>query len=197
MKLLLFDIDGTILTTRGVGRRAMAEALSVLWGRSITTEGIAFSGRTDPQIMRDVLVTSGVPADEIDDLLPVALDRFAEVACTIIQPENVDVLAGVAELIDHLAERDDVQLGLVTGNLKATAYRKLDAAGLAQHFPFGAFGCDHAERDHLPPVAVRRAHAHTGRSFRGREVVVIGDTEHDIRCGRGIGAFAVGVCTGR
>lgn len=115
----------------------------------------------------------------------------------VIHPSGVEVLPGVPDLIAGLHERDDVQLGLLTGNLEPLAYRKLDAAGLAGYFPFGAFGSDHADRYQLPPIAVERAQAFTGRRFEGSDVVIIGDTEHDIGCGRDIGAFSVAVCTGR
>ncbi|MFQ5568563.1 MAG: HAD family hydrolase [Rhodothermales bacterium] len=196
MKLLLFDIDGTILLTKGVGRRSVEQALSHLCQRSISTKHVSFSGKTDPQIMQDVLLRNGLPASDMATLLPRALKVYAETARRTITPRAMHVLPGVRDLIARLAGDNDVQLGLLTGNLEETAYLKLEAAGLAGYFPFGAFGSDHADREALPPVAVRRARAHTGRTFDGKDVVIIGDSENDILCGRGIGAFAVAVCTG-
>ena len=196
MKLLLFDIDGTILLTRGQGRRLIEELLSTLCGRPITTEHVAFSGKTDPQIVQEILLKNGLSKQDAAAFVPQALAIYLEKAHEAIAPQHIDVLPGVPALIEHLAARDDVQLALLTGNHQVTAYLKLEAAGLAQYFPFGAFGSDHADRYELPPVAVHRAFTHTGHTYAGKDVVIIGDSEHDVRCGRGIGAFSVAVCTG-
>ena len=114
-----------------------------------------------------------------------------------LRPEGVTALPGIVDLVAHLDEAADVQLALLTGNIEPMAYAKLGAVGLDGYFPFGAFGSDSPRRPDLPAIAVERAQAHTGRRFSGKDVVIIGDTEHDIACGRGIGAFSVGVCTGR
>ena len=196
MKLLLFDIDGTLLVTRGTGRRAILKALHALTGQHLTLDGISFSGRTDPAILRDIFVHNGFDTADVDALLPDALALFAEVLPEYLNADTVTALPGVAQLIEQLAGQEEVQLALVTGNLESTAYQKLDAVGLASYFPFGAFGSDHADRNALPPLAVHRAYAYTGHTFAGSNVVVIGDTEHDIRCSRSIGALAVAVCTG-
>lgn len=197
MKLLLFDIDGTLLRTHGVGRRSIETVLSDLSGHPITTDGIPFSGKTDPQILREILEQNQLHAEVIGNLVEQAQAAYIQMSRRLLSPERVTLMPGVEGLIPRLAARDDVQLGLLTGNLEPTAYLKLEAAALAHHFPFGAFGSDEADRYRLPPVAVERAFQHTGRSFAGRDVVIIGDTEHDVRCGRGIGAFSVAVCTGR
>lgn len=196
MKLLLFDIDGTILMARGWGRGLIEAVLTRLCSRPITAEAVSFSGKTDPQIVDEVLLHNGVSAHEAAALIPEALAAYIAEARRSMGPQQVDVLPGVHALIEGLAPRDDVQLALLTGNHQITAYLKLEAAGLAEHFPFGAFGSDHADRTALPPVAVRRAHAHTGRRYAGKDVVIIGDSIYDVRCGQGIGAFSVAVCTG-
>jgi phosphoglycolate phosphatase-like HAD superfamily hydrolase len=197
MKLLLFDIDGTLLRTHGVGRRSIETALTQLSGQPITTDGIHFSGKTDPQILREILANNEVPAEARAALIEQAMAAYVDIARRLLSPKRVTVMPGVDALLAHLAARNDVTLGLLTGNLEPTAYLKLEAASLAHHFPFGAFGSDDADRYRLPPVAVERARQHTGHDFVGRDVVIIGDTEHDVRCGRGIGAFSVAVCTGR
>ena len=197
MKLLLFDIDGTILLTHGIGRRAVEASLSELCGNPIDTTGISFSGKTDPQIIREVLVASGVNGGSLNGLVDEGIEAYTALMEESIRPEATEVLGGVPELIEALSQRSDVQLALLTGNLEPLAYRKLDAAGLGGYFPFGAFGSDHEDRYQLPPIALERARERTGREFDGRDVVIIGDTEHDIGCGRGIGAFSVAVCTGR
>lgn len=195
MKLLLFDVDGTLLHASGAGRTAIERALSDLCRCPISTDTVTFSGKTDPAIMREILQTNGLDAD--DSLVNNALDVYEETAHDTFDPDAVEVLPGIPELIDHLVPHEDVHLGLLTGNIESMAYRKLNAIDLDHHFAFGAFGSDHPERHHLPPVAVARALAYTGHQFRGADIVIIGDTQHDIRCGRPVGAFSVAVCTGR
>ena len=180
MKLLLFDIDGTILKTDGLGRRLIEDVLTRLCDRPITAEGVSFSGKTDPQIVQEILLDNGLSAPDAAALIPEALTTYVEVAHRAIAPHHIEVLPGVHALIDHLARREDVQLALLTGNHEITAYRKVEAAGLHGFFPFGAFGSDHADRAELPPIAVRRAYTHTGRSFAGKDVVIIGDSENDV-----------------
>ena len=196
MKLLLFDIDGTILHTH-IGRATIDQTLTRLCGRPISSEEVSFSGKTDPQIVQEILLKNGLTAPEAAVLVPQALEAYVETARRAIVPHRIEVLPGVHGLIAHLAAQETVQLGLLTGNLEVTAYLKLEAVGLAGYFPFGAFGSDHADRTELPPIAVRRAHAHTGRTYTGKDVVIIGDSENDVLCGRGIGVFAVAVATGR
>ena len=197
MKLLLFDIDGTILLTHGVGRRSVETALQRVLGRAVSTEGIRFSGKTDPQILREVLLRAGLDAEANDGTFDEVVDAYAAAMRETLEPERVTLLPGIRPLIEQLHAQPDVQLALVTGNLEPMAYLKLAAVGLDGYFPFGAFGSDSPHRPDLPPLAVTRAEAHTGRRFTGKDVVIIGDTEHDVHCGRGIGAFAVAVCTGK
>lgn len=197
MKLLLFDIDGTMLHANGAGRAAVERALARVCGRPITTDGVTFSGKTDPQIIADILQANGIASDGTSTLAEDALAAYEETAHEVFDPKAVTRLPGVRSLLARLETHPGVQLGLLTGNIESMAYRKLAAVALDHHFAFGAFGSDHAVRHRLPPIAMARARAHTGRAFAGRDVVIIGDTAHDIQCGRGIGAFSVGVCTGR
>ena len=194
MKLLLFDIDGTLVHANGSGRVAIEQALADVFGQPISTEGVAFSGRTDPGIMRDILEANGIVPSASN--VQRAIDAYKTVVLEQGNPGDVTLIPGVPPLLDGLAGRSDVTLGLLTGNIRETAFWKLEAVGMDRHFSFGAFGCDDGDRGKLPPVAVRRAQQHTGRTFVGSDVVIIGDTPHDIQCGRGIGAFSVGVCTG-
>lgn len=194
MKLLLFDIDGTLLHSNGTGRAAIERALSDLCGRRIATDQVTFSGKTDPQIIRQILATNGLDQTA---LLDEALTAYEDAALHALDADAIAPLPGTTELLTHLNTLDQVQLALLTGNLETMAYHKLAAVGLDHYFAFGAFGSDHADRYQLPPVALRRAKAHTGHSFEGKDVIIVGDTEHDIRCGCTIGAFSVGVCTGR
>ena len=195
MKLLLFDIDGTLLHANGMGRTTVEQALSELCRCLITTEGVSFSGKTDPQIMRDILEANNLTPEP--SLVEDALSVYETTAHTTFDPDAVDLLPGIADLLDRLASHQTAHLGLLTGNIESMAYKKLTAVALDHHFAFGAFGSDHADRHRLPAVAVRRAQDYTGRTFRQGEVAIVGDTEHDIRCGQSIGAFSVAVCTGR
>ena len=195
MTLLLFDIDGTLVRVNGAGRETIMKALSSLLDHPVTTDGISFSGRTDPDILRSILRHNDLP--DRDAHVDAALEAYVEAMTGVLTPEDVEVLPGVRPLLDHLADHPDVHLGLVTGNVEPIAYEKLGAHGLDDYFPVGAFGSDHADRNKLPHIATRRAASHTGHDFHPAEqAVVIGDTPHDIECARAAGARVVGVCTG-
>ncbi|MCH8961234.1 MAG: HAD hydrolase-like protein [Bacteroidetes bacterium] len=130
MKLLLFDIDGTILKTN-IGRQTIDHTLTRLCGRPISSKEVSFSGKTDPQIMQEILLHNGLSAPEAAALVPEVLEMYVEAARQTIAPHRVEVLPGVRDLIDHLAAQNTVQLALLTGNLEETAYLKLEAVGLA------------------------------------------------------------------
>ena len=194
--LLLFDIDGT-LTFGGPAKVAFRAAMEGTFGTAGPIAGYDFAGKTDPLILRDLLTAAGRAPDEIEAGMP----RFwrlylSELECRI-GAEPVTPLPGVPELIGALAEREDVFLGLVTGNVEGGARLKLGSVGLWDHFPVGGFGSDHEARNDLPAVALRRASAHWGKAFRGTDAVVIGDTPRDVECGKAIGAATVAVATGR
>jgi len=197
MPLLLFDIDGTLLRSDGVGRRTIREALSDIVGRPVSSDTVSFSGRTDPAIMRDVLLESGCSREEADELLPECLRTFATVFSERVQPENMTVLPGVLDLLDTVVERYGRTLGLVTGNLDITAEAKLRAGGLDGYFSFGAYGSDHEDRNLLPALAMERARSHGHDDVRSERTVVIGDTEHDISCSRHANVAVVAVATGK
>ncbi len=194
--LLLFDIDGT-LTRGGPARAAFAHALHRTFGAAGPVFDHDFSGKTDPLITRELLTEAGLPPGDIEAGLPRFCRRYVTELEARIAEHPVTALPGVHSLIGALAGRGDVFLGLVTGNLEGGARLKLRSAGLWEHFPIGAFGSDHEDRDELPAIALRRAAAHWGRPFRGEETVVVGDTPLDVRCGRAVGAATVGVATGR
>lgn len=195
MRLLLFDVDGTLLRANGGGTTAIEQAVSTVTGKAPSTDGVSFSGRTDPAILRDVLRSNGLPVNS--DLLSNVLATYVDAAQHAIQPADVDRLPGTDTLLSVLAGRSDVFLGLVTGNVEPVAYHKLRTVGLAQYFSVGAFGSDHANRSRLPPLAAKRASETAGHSFSLDQTVVIGDTTRDVECARAAGAHAVAVCTGR
>lgn len=196
MKLVLFDIDGTLLMTHGIGRRLLERTLSQLLSRPVTSHGVSFSGKTDLQILRELFLLNGCPEAQALRLLPEALNRYVDLFRAEITPSEVRILPGVRTLLDRLCADDAALVGLLTGNHRTTAYLKLGAAGLADYFPFGAFGSDHADRGQLPALAARRAAAHNGHAYAGHNIIIVGDSRHDILCGRGVGAYSVAVCTG-
>jgi phosphoglycolate phosphatase len=196
MRLALFDIDGTLITDGGAARVAYAEALEATYGYRGELRRYDFSGRTDPQITHMVLRDAGLSAAEIDArmdaLWAVYLDRLA--AHT---PGRVRVLPGVPELLDALAADSSVTLALLTGNIEPGARLKLAGADLNRYFPFGAFGSDSAKREELPPIAVARAAALTGIDFRARDIVIVGDSIYDVRCGVPHGATTIAIASGK
>ena len=199
VRLVLFDIDGTILRSDGAGRRAMEDALERVFGTT-GDAGYHYDGKTDRQIVRELMRRAGHDDDTIDARMPVLLDDYlAGLRRELASGERQTVLLpGVAELLDALEARDDVVLGLLTGNLEQGARAKLDAVGLAfDRFRVCAFGSDHEHRPALPAVARRRALERLGLEVAGERMIVVGDTPADIECGRELGARAVAVATGR
>ncbi len=199
MRVVLFDIDGTILRSGGVGRIAMERALTTVFGTPGTSE-YHYDGKTDRQIVRDLMRLEGLSDAEIDaqmdDLLVAYLEGLrSELASG---KRTVHVYPGVLELLDQLEQHDAVVLGLLTGNIEQGAHAKLGAAGIdVSRFRVNAFGSDNEERPELPAVAQRRACEILGAEVAGNRLIVIGDTPADVRCGESIGAKAIGVATGR
>ena len=199
MKLVLFDIDGTILWTDGAGRRAIHRALTEVFG-SIGPADYWFDGKTDRQIVRDLMRLDGHADAHIDARMDPVLTRYVECLAGELGEEtfNARLLDGVEELLTALESRDDVILGLLTGNVEPGARAKLRAVGIdPDRFTVGAFGSDHEHRPELPAIAQQRVRDELGIDVAGRDVVVIGDTPADIECARGIAARAIGVATGR
>ena len=198
VKLVLFDIDGTILLTGGAGKRAMDRALVEVFGSSGPNDH-PFGGKTDPQIVRELMRIDGHEDLHIDDRMTELLDRYVAYLDQEIGADasKVETMPGIHELLAALEAREDVIVGLLTGNLVAGAKTKLRAVGIEfSRFKVGAFGSDHEARGELPAVAQRRAREELGADIPGHDVIVIGDTPADIQCGRSIGARAIAVATG-
>lgn len=198
MKLVLFDIDGTLLNSEGLGRASMRRALGSIFG-SPGNPAYRYDGKTDRQIVRDVMRLEGHSDEHIDSRMEKLIEIYLEGLRDGVESGkfNVHPLEGVVELLDALEPREDVVLGLLTGNVETGARTKLTAAGIdPDRFRVNAFGSDHEHRPELPAVAQRRASEKLGLEIAGERMVVIGDTPADIACGRSLGAKAIGVASG-
>lgn len=204
MHICLLDIDGTLLLTGGAGQTAFAETLAADFDIPKIHTNVAFAGRSDRAIVCDLLQAHGVqPTDENWQRFLIGyLSRLDDA----LARHQGHVLPGVGELLTTLADRGDIAIGLLTGNVREGARRKLTFYNLWHWFPFGGFGDVHQERSGIAAAALTAAREHlNGRSPSGSangstaehgEVIVIGDTLHDISCGRSIGARCVAVATG-
>lgn len=196
MRLVLFDIDGTLIRTKGSGRKALGRALQEVYGTTGPVETWDFGGKTDPLLCYELLGAAGLAREAIDARMDQALERYLAYLQEALTPETCWVLPGIEAVLEALSGLPHVTLGLLTGNVRAGARAKLAVHGLDRYFAFGAFGCDSAVRRDLPAIAVERARVRTGRAHRGKEVVVIGDTPADIDCGRHLGVRSIAVATG-
>jgi phosphoglycolate phosphatase-like HAD superfamily hydrolase len=193
--LYLFDIDGTLVDTGGAGMAALTQATREIFGH----EGPALdlAGSTDLGIVVNIHAHFKIePTRE-------RIAAYFEIYLARLDWNLTHggfcgrVFGGVQELLTELAGRRDASVGLLTGNIAGGAATKMRHFGLAGHFPFGAYGCDHADRNRLGPIALERAAAHTGRAITAAETWVIGDTPKDIACAHAIGARCLAVATGQ
>jgi phosphoglycolate phosphatase-like HAD superfamily hydrolase len=198
--VLLFDIDGTLVTTAGTGRRALGRAFAARFGRATALDGVRFDGMTDRAIVRAGLAAVGLPAAgpaaeaAIDGLLA---DYLALLDDEVRRSADLALHAGVLAALDAACGWDGVAVGLGTGNVRDGARIKLSRVGIYERFPFGGFGCDHEERAALLGIGATRGAARLGAAPGACRVVVIGDTPLDVAAARTIGAEAVGVGTSR
>jgi phosphoglycolate phosphatase-like HAD superfamily hydrolase len=203
MHICFLDIDGTLVLTGGAGQAAFAETFAADFDTPTLDGNVYFSGRSDKAIAMDLFRSHGIEPSEAN------WRRFRTGYLSRLEKSLVackgTVLPGVPALLDALATRGDVAIGLLTGNMREGAHRKLSHYGLWHWFPFGGFGDEHMERCDIAATALAAAQLHlnghagvasSNRASANRQIVVIGDTPHDIRCGRSIGARCVGVATG-
>lgn len=197
MRLILFDIDGTLLQCGPQVRPILAEVLTGVFGTAGMVETYDFAGRTDPGIVLDLLTGAGLPKEEILAGLPEARRIYVEKLERILDRQQMRLLPGVLEILEDLSRREDLALGLLTGNWEPGARTKLSRFDLNRFFDFGAFGCDAVDRSDLPPVALDRAERRLGRRFRPEETLIVGDTLHDVACAKAHGIPVLAVATGR
>ncbi|MGQ0720188.1 MAG: HAD family hydrolase [Candidatus Eiseniibacteriota bacterium] len=194
MRIILFDIDGTLLLSGGAGLEALSRAFRSRYGLRDAASGIEVHGLTDPAILRGIArsrLARDLADDEMTDLTGLYMEALPEVLAGT--GSRFRVLPGAREAVEGLARREDVALGLATGNFEPAARAKLQRGGLHGYFAFGGFGSDSESRVELTRLAVER-----GRRAAGADapVLLVGDTVHDVRCALAAGAECLAVATG-
>ena len=195
-RLVLFDIDGTLLSGGRAARSVFAGALTEVFGTCGDVETFAFEGKLDPMIVHELLVAAGVPEETVlrrrGDALALYLDRLE----AALAEERPVLKPGVAAVLDGVARDGAAVSALLTGNVERGARIKLSAVDLWDRFAFGAFGDEAARREDLGPIALAKARR-LGHAFTGADCVVVGDAPQDVACARSLGARIVAVATGR
>jgi len=196
-KLVLFDIDGTLLTTKGATRAANGLAIQDAFGVVVDVMTHPFGGKTDWQILREVLEPLGITGKVIGHKMHTYERAFARRLSAVIHNFDVSALPGAHALVNTLAQREDVLVGLVTGNTAMTAAVKLKAVNFdPEVFVVGAFGSEADDRNLLPPIALNRAKCLSRQEIAVEDVIIVGDTTQDVACARALGGVAVTVFTG-
>lgn len=197
-RLILFDIDETMVSSHGAGRRALEKAMTTACKTTISCEGHTLSGKTDPQIIFEVLKAHGYDEPAISPKLEKIFEVYLPALEREVQEsEEYKLHVGVLELIDTLVAKPDAFLGLLTGNIELGARVKLNRFDLNKYFAFGAFGCDSRNRMDLPAVAHKRGQDLFGKEFTAADIVIIGDAQNDVLCAQGYGAKSIAVATGK
>lgn len=195
-KLVLFDIDGTIMNTDGGGASSCQKALEAVFDTKVPLDDYSMSGKTDTQIVLDLMERVGVSRKEttskLDEINVLYIDHLSREVDTW----DPELCPGIVEVLDALAERDDLVLGLLTGNIVQGAEVKLNRVGLWHYFKTGAFGDRAPERKMLPDIAQKTAQELTGKLFKGKDIVIIGDTPNDVLCGQHLNVKTIAVATG-
>jgi len=193
-RLLLFDIDGTLITSGGAGETALKRAMKTRFGAEEDLQGISLAGATDALIARALLEKHGLGVSP--ENVTALLDSYLHFLGECMPAHRGRVLPGMIPVLDALKARPDAVLALLTGNLVRGAEIKLRHYGVWDYFEFGAFADDHHDRNELGRFASARALEKHGEAFPPDRIFVIGDTPRDIECGRAIGAKTVAVATG-
>lgn len=195
-RLLLFDIDGTLLWPGTVPKECMACAMEEVFGSRGDVAKYAFAGKTDLRIVTDIMTQDGYAGSQVQGRMEEVLARYISLLGESLRPEGMTLYGGTRPLLEALRTIPGVALGLVTGNVEAGARIKLGQFGLNEFFETGAFGNDSIDRDDLPGIALRRAQTRYQQKISAAQVVVIGDSVYDVRSARACGARAVAVATG-
>lgn len=194
MQFVLFDIDGTLIDSGGVGIRSMDLAFREMFSIPEALSRMTVAGKTDLQIVKECLALHGLNFD--NGVVPAFFHSYVSHLRANIGKGRGHVKKGIREALEKLKTRNDYTLGLLTGNIREGAFIKLEFFGLASYFVTGAFGNDHEDRNKLLPIAVQRAAEERSVSVGFSDCVVIGDTPRDVECAKPYGAKTIGVATG-
>ena len=196
MKAVLFDIDGTLILSGGAGSRALSQAFKKLYRRDKALDGIKPDGRTDPAIIREMCrkaLGRDCSGDELESLCRQYLHFLSR---EVPVSPGYRVMPGIPELLEKLELKEDVIMGLATGNLEEGARVKLKRAGLNRYFRFGGFGSDCEDRVELTRIAISRSQEYIGQELKKQDIYIVGDTPFDIRSSTLLGTTSVAVATG-
>lgn len=196
IKTVFFDIDGTILNCNNAGRASLVQATKEIFGTIGRMEKIDFQGKTDPVILKESLEIMGFSHADVEEKSDALKERYFIHLAGNIHRYEVILFPGIVDILEQLSSREDIILGLLTGNFYESARIKLDSHNLNRFFGFGAFGDDAPVRDLLPAVAKKRISELYGIEIDFKNTYIIGDTVYDIRCARHAGAVSVAVGTG-
>ena len=198
MKLLLFDVDLTLVNTGGAGLRALDQAFGEVLGVAGATEGVTPHGKTDPAIIREVCLARSLSLDpDVDSIVNRIVERYVHfLEKEVVNSPKYQVLPGILEILEELDQREDVLTGLATGNVEAGARLKLERGGLNRYFSFGGYGSDSEERAEVVRTGARAGEALYEVRIAPEDVFVIGDTPLDVAAGKLAGFSTVAVATG-
>lgn len=194
MKVLLFDIDGTLISAGGAGTRSLNKAFEKVLGIKETFKNFEMAGKTDIQIIKEGLKLLRI--EPITLLIKELIKKYLEFLQIEIYNNSKHIKPGVLEFIQFITENFGYPMGLLTGNLEPGARIKLEPFGLNSYFPFGAFGSDHENRNHLLPIALERFSTKFRVKIDFHQCIVIGDTPRDVACAKPYGAKVIAVATG-
>ncbi len=187
-----------MISSDGAGRRAIGRVLAERFNVPAEAANIPMSGKTDPQILTEILAVAGWNDADIEKRMGELLDIYLSILEDEIAASRYYIIhPGVVDLLNNLHTRTDTYLGLLTGNVERGARMKLSRFELNHFFPMGAYGSDSANRMDLPAIAAKRAHKHFNIEFVPAEIVIIGDAINDVLCAKGYGAKSIAVNTGR
>ncbi|SPD75539.1 conserved hypothetical protein [uncultured Desulfobacterium sp.] len=193
-KLVLFDIDGTLIDPGRVGKISATKAFYEMFGIEDAFSDISMAGKTDIQIIKEALTAYNLSYGE--NIIPAILNEYVKILNEELKLGRMSVKPGAIELLNYLNDENGFYLGLLTGNIESGGRSKLGVFDLNRYFPFGAFGSDSEDRDKLLPVAVDKFMASTNIKICFENCIVVGDTPLDVACARPFGAVSIAVATG-
>ena len=197
-KLILFDIDGTLLVIDTLSDLAFRAMTKEIYGVECSFKEISYAGMTDPRILEEVLKLRRID----DETIAARFDEAIEKYCTYFDyfargnSYHITSHPGVIQLLDAIEQMPEMRMAILTGNLEYTGWKKLELANLKHYFPFGAFGSDSKVRAELVGIALQRAEDTYGITYKNKNVIIIGDSPHDVECGKSYGVTSIAVATG-